>query len=156
MTAHTPEDSLWHFSLAVYGRPGVDAVCLDLQDRLGADVNLLLFVLWAGAVCGVRLPATELERLSAEAGAWQRSVVAPLRGVRRHLKGVADAQAFRQRIKDAELESERLEQTRLCQVSGLRPASADWAAAEANLRQLVQDDGAVAVLLDAARRHTPP
>ncbi|WP_448192365.1 TIGR02444 family protein [Azospirillum sp. sgz301742] len=151
MTAHTPDDSLWRFSLAVYGRPGVDAVCLDLQDRLGADVNLLLFALWVGAVCGVRLSAAELERLSADAAAWQRNVVAPLRGVRRHLKGMAGAEAFRQTVKDAELESERLEQVRLCRMSGLRPGSADWAAAEANLRMLTEDDTAVALLLDAAR-----
>lgn len=151
MTTRTPEDSLWRFSLAVYGQPGMDAVCLDIQDRLGADVNLLLFALWAGAVCGVRLPKAERMRLSAEAAAWQRDVVAPLRGVRRHLKGVAGAEAFRQSVKDAELESERLEQTRLCRASGLRPASADWAAAEANLRQLVRDERAVVLLLDAAR-----
>jgi len=153
VTTETPESSLWRFSLAVYAQPGVDTACLDLQDRLGADVNLLLFALWAGAVCGTRLSAAELERLSSEAAAWQREVVAPLRGVRRRLKGVAGAEAFRQRIKDAELESERLEQTRLCQISGLRPGSADWAAVEANLRMLITDDTAVALLLDAARHH---
>jgi uncharacterized protein (TIGR02444 family) len=154
MTTQTPEESLWRFSLAVYGRPGVDAACIDLQDRLGADVNLLLLALWAGAVCGTRLADAELERLKSEAAAWHHPVVAPLRGVRRHLKGVEGAEAFRQTIKAAELEAERLEQIRLCRASGLRPAAADWGAAEANLRRLVQNDNAVALLLDAARHHT--
>ncbi len=153
MTGQTPEDSLWRFSLGVYAQPGVEAVCLDLQDRLGADVNLLLFAVWAGAVCGARLPAAGMDELSAEAAAWQRDVVAPLRGVRRHLKGIEGAEAFRQNIKDAELDSERLEQIRLCRISGLRPAAADWTAAETNLRRLIDDDNTVARLLDAARNH---
>ena len=153
MTDQTPEDSLWRFALAVYGQPGVEAVCLDLQERLGADVPLLLFVLWAGAACGVRLPDAApdatMERLSAEADAWRNAVVAPLRGVRRHLKGVAGAEAFRQTVKDAELEAERLGLARLCRASGLRPAASDRAAAEANVRRLIGEDGAVALLLAA-------
>lgn len=147
----TPEDSLWRFSLAVYARPRVDRTCVDLQDRLGLDVNLVLLVLWAGAVCGARLTAAEAGRLADEAAAWHRPVVAPLRGVRRHLKGIAGAEALRQKIKAIELESERLEQVRLARSSGLRPGTVDWAAAEANLRWLVAEDAAVALLLDAAR-----
>ena len=149
----SPEESLWRFSLAVYSRPGVDAACVGLQDRLGADVNLLLLALWAGAVCGARLDDAELERLASEAAAWHRPVVAPLRGVRRHLKGVAGAEALRQAVKAVELESERLEQVRLCRASGLTPGTADWDAAEANLRRLVPEDDAVALLLAAAKEH---
>ncbi|WP_431855029.1 TIGR02444 family protein [Azospirillum sp.] len=149
----SPEESLWRFSLAVYGRPGVDAACIDLQDRLGADVNLLLLALWAGAVCGTPLSAADLERLASEAAAWHRPVVAPLRGVRRHLKGIEGAEALRQAVKAAELESERLEQMRLCRASGLRPGAPDWGAAEANLRRLVPGEPAVALLLAAARDH---
>jgi len=149
----SPEESLWRFSLAVYGRPGVDAACIDLQDRLGVDVNLLLLALWAGAVCGARLSGAEAERLAAEAAAWHRPVVAPLRGVRRHLKGIDGAEALRQAVKAVELESERLEQVRLCRASGLRPGTPDWDAAEANLRRLVPDEPAVALLLAAAKHH---
>ncbi|PWC31813.1 TIGR02444 family protein [Azospirillum sp. TSO22-1] len=149
----SPEESLWRFSLAVYGRPGVDAACVGLQDRLGTDVNLLLLVLWAGAVCGAQLSGEEVKRLASEAAGWHRPVVAPLRGVRRHLKGVEGAEALRQAVKAVELESERLEQIRLCRASGLRPGAPDWDAAEANLRRLVPDEPAVALLLAAARNH---
>lgn len=147
-----PEDSLWCFSLAVYGRPGVDGVCIDLQDRLGLDVNLLLLALWAGAVCGVRLDGAAMKRLESEAAAWHRPVVAPLRAVRRHLKGIAGAEALRQTVKAVELEAERLEQIRLCRASGLVPARPDWDAARANLERLVPDENAVALLLAAARQ----
>lgn len=142
----TPEDSLWQFSLATYARPGVADACLDLQDRFGADVNLLLFALWAGAVCGVRLGHAELDRLKAEAAAWHHPVVVPLRAVRRHLKGVPGAETLRESIKAAELESERLEQIRLCRASGLHPGTPDPAAAVFNLTRLIPEREAADLL----------
>jgi len=41
--ALSPADRFWAFSLALYGKPGVAPALLGLQDRLGVDVNLLLF-----------------------------------------------------------------------------------------------------------------
>ena len=41
--------ALWRFSLTVYGRAGVPAACLALQDEGGRDVNLLLYCCWVGA-----------------------------------------------------------------------------------------------------------
>ena len=38
----------WRFSLRTYRAPGVQEACLALQDRCGADVNLLLFCGWTG------------------------------------------------------------------------------------------------------------
>src|SRR5258707_13596754 len=41
------EDSpFWRFSLRFYARTKVSAACLALQDEAGADVNLLLFLLF--------------------------------------------------------------------------------------------------------------
>src|SRR5262249_40267230 len=40
--------NFWNFSLKVYGRPGVAAACIALQDGLGLDVNLLLYCCWHG------------------------------------------------------------------------------------------------------------
>ena len=48
MAASSPEP-FWDYSLALYGRPGVEACCLRLQDRLGVDVNLLLLCCWLAA-----------------------------------------------------------------------------------------------------------
>lgn len=131
----------WDFSLAAYGRPGVAEACLALQDRLGLDVNLLLFALWAGR-CGRRLTAVELATLREASGPWHREVVVPLRGVRRRLKGAADPahEALRRRIKRDELEAERLEQELLHRALPLAPGTADAEAAHANLRALVGND----------------
>lgn len=111
----------WDFSLAVYRREGVPDLCLDLQDRRGADVNVLLFAGWAGAACGVRLGAAELARLDAAVAPWREAVVRPLRAVRRRVKGEDDG--LYARLKAAELEAERLQQDRLHALSGLTPGT---------------------------------
>lgn len=111
----TESDSpFWGFSLALYGGPGVADACLSLQDRHGLDVNLLLFCCWAGAQ-GRALDASDVARLLASVEDWQRSVVRPLRQVRRRLKGLAAAESgrlgdLRRAIKDCELAAERIEQ----------------------------------------------
>ncbi|MBP2292186.1 TIGR02444 family protein [Azospirillum rugosum] len=143
------ENPLWDFSLAVYARPGVPAACLDLQDRCGQDVNVLLFAAWAGLACGVRLSAEELTRIDSTIAPWRAEVVRPLRAVRRRVKG--EDQSLYERLKSAELAAERVQQDRLFAASGLVPGpggSADLAAA--NLRLLVPgDDPALAALLSA-------
>ena len=37
------DNPFWNYSLALYARAEVAKTCLALQDRLGLDVNLLLF-----------------------------------------------------------------------------------------------------------------
>ncbi|MBP2312021.1 TIGR02444 family protein [Azospirillum soli] len=140
---------LWDFSLAVYARPGVPAACLDLQDRRGLDVNVLLFAAWAGAACGVQLSANELARVDSAIADWRAEVVRPLRAVRRRVKGEDDA--FYARLKATELEAERIQQDRLFAASGLVPGpGGDAALAAANLRLLVpEDDPALGVLVGA-------
>src|SRR5215471_18051812 len=78
---------LWIFSLAVYCAPGVSAACLDLQERRGADVNLVLYAAFVGASGRGRLDAAELAACRAATGPWSEAVVQPLRRVRRGLKG---------------------------------------------------------------------
>lgn len=142
------DNPLWDFSLALYARPGVAAACLELQDRRGLDVNVLLFAAWAGAACGVRLSAEELSRIDGTVSTWRNEVVRPLRAVRRRVKG-EDA-ALYERLKASELAAERIQQGRLFAASGLTPLSdgaRDAAAAAANLRLLVpQDDAALSAL----------
>ncbi len=167
--------SLWDFSLAVYARTGVADACLALQDRHGADVNLLLFCLWWACHGGGWLTAAELDSARAAAGAWQLQVVVPLRAVRRALKvplGAprGPAEKLRQRVKDVELEAERLEQSMLAASFAASPAAPPavetaLASAAANLRDYLAgvdlaagstDRAAVAAILagcfaDAAR-----
>jgi uncharacterized protein (TIGR02444 family) len=105
----------WRFSLQFYRLPGVAEACIALQEEAGADVNLLLFLLWHG-IQGRRLSGRQVERLEQEIAAWRDRAVIPLRAIRRALKpspGLVEpgaAEAFRTRIKAVELEAERLQQ----------------------------------------------
>ena len=148
MQSDDTADALWSFSLALYGRPGVPAWCLDLQDAHGADVNVMLALLFAGTR-GVRLDESAVDALDAAVRGWRDDVVIPLRGVRRRLKTEeGDAQALRTTIKGAELTAERLEQQALAAHLGPLPdaprAAAARAAAAANLAHYLAPRGAAA------------
>ncbi|MBT3170303.1 MAG: TIGR02444 family protein [Rhodospirillaceae bacterium] len=109
-------DTLWNFSVATYQRPGVQEACLALQDNLGADVNILMYCCWRGA-----LTKGEFDALIAALAPWQSHVVSGLRSVRRALKPMLaelgeladDAAALRRKIAGLELEAEKLQQTML-------------------------------------------
>ncbi len=116
MTEPASSGSLfWRFSLQFYRLPGVAEACIKLQEEAGCDVNLLLFLLWHGAL-GRRLSAAEVDELEQKIGPWRDLTVIPLRSIRRALKsppglvGAGSAEAFRTRIKAVELEAERLQQ----------------------------------------------
>jgi uncharacterized protein (TIGR02444 family) len=147
-----PAAELWRFSLAVYGRPGVAAACLALQDGPGLDVNLLLFCCWAG-LRGHRLAAEELEAAAAVSSPWQRDIVAPLRAIRRRLKQApgldpAECAALYEQAKALELAAEEAEQRLLAAAvpfAARESSDADQAAcAAANLRLYAGPAGAEA------------
>lgn len=132
-----PDSAFWDFSISLYGRPGVEAACLDLQRRHGLDVNLLLLCCWL-AVRGVDLGRGDARRTARAVEDWQREVVRPLRAVRRRLKiklaqpepdGVGDlfpelAARLRAGILGLELDGEHLEQLALERLtSGLSSGS---------------------------------
>jgi uncharacterized protein (TIGR02444 family) len=117
----TGETRFWTFSLAVYADPTVQQECLDLQDDHGVDVNLLLFCAFVGAVHGVALSEHATRDAIDSVSIWQKDVAGALRMARRALKpfaaeagprgtAVADLRA---RVKNAELEAERIEQEML-------------------------------------------
>jgi uncharacterized protein (TIGR02444 family) len=111
----------WDFSIAVYGAAGVQDECLALQDRCGLDVNLVLLCAYLGAIHGVALTEDDISSARREVGPWQEQIVRPLRDARRNLKTIAlqnadaadSAAQLRQQVKNAELESERIEQRML-------------------------------------------
>lgn len=120
----------WRWSLRVYRAPGVQEACLALQDRCGADVNLLLFCGWVG-LAGRALDQRLLRQAAACVGRWQAEVVAPLRAVRRTLKHggakastAAPALALRLRVAALELQAESVEQTLLFELAGSWPPPA--------------------------------
>jgi uncharacterized protein (TIGR02444 family) len=108
----------WRFSLQFYAVPGVAQACIELQDRAKVDVNVLFFLLW-NATQKRALGDAEVAEIDRAIGAWREMTVVPLREVRRALKtpppvmAAAAAESFRTRIKQVELEAERLQQEAL-------------------------------------------
>jgi len=117
---------LWAFSLSVYARDGVADECLGLQERLQLDVNLLLFVAFAGAVDGVQLESRDIAAACATYASWHGDIVRTLRAARRALKAPSTdagnplreaSAALRAQVKAAELDAEKIEQGLLWQWS---------------------------------------
>jgi uncharacterized protein (TIGR02444 family) len=101
------EFPLRDFAFQFYARPGVEPICLKLQDEGGVDVCELLWRCWLFHH-GLCLPDAPkgLDGIRR----WQLEITAPLRRLRRELKvearhgtGVA---ALRQTLKEAELQAE--------------------------------------------------
>ena len=85
MTEASANAPIWDFVLNYYGRKGVSEALIGLQDGYGIDVNMLLFLVWMAAQRR-SLGADDVQRVSETSHAWQRSVVVPIRAVRRLLK----------------------------------------------------------------------
>jgi uncharacterized protein (TIGR02444 family) len=172
------ESPLWRFSLAVYRGAGVPEECLDVQERFGVDVNLLMLCAYAGAVEGAVLSASDVAYALEATGAWHGNVVKILRQVRRTLKpwgagehdpekwapvfGKDHAQtkgpfanvveALRTKVKGAELEAEQVEQAMMW--AWLRAHAGQWRRREprqalvANVFALLVRCGATGVQAD--------
>jgi len=113
--------AFWEFSLAFYAREPVGAACLSLQDRRGADVNILLLCCWLATL---KLTVSEAGLKSAiEAVAdWRRNVLGPLRAVRRQVVNApmeiekSERRAIKDGLLAAELDSEHAAQARIVAV----------------------------------------
>jgi len=126
--------------------------CLDLQDRRGCDVNILLFCCWLGASGRPTLTAERLRGILKASDAWQSEIVKPLRAVRRLLKDrpwpealPETVDAVRRRVADAELAAEHAEQLKLAALH-TPPADRDRPV-EKRLRAAVGNLGVYAVCL---------
>ena len=137
-----PQSSpFWTFSLGYYRGPGVSEACLELQDKCGVDVNVVLFLLWLASQKR-QLGADQVKRLADKVRPWQMDVIGPIRALRRRLKTDAPlldkgaAELFRTKIKAIELESERLQQEAMYALAadlGAEPASSAATAARASI-----------------------
>jgi len=140
--------AFWDFSLRFYAQPGVAEACLELQDGAGADVNVMLYLLFV-ASHGRRLDDADIAALDAAVANWRDQVVRPLRAIRLHLKNVTDGPArdaterLRQEIKRSELAAERIQQHR---IEREFPATTFGTAA-------TSADTAVRINLDAYAKH---
>jgi uncharacterized protein (TIGR02444 family) len=108
-----PSGAFWRFSLEFYGRPGIAPCCLDLQDRFGRDVNLVLYACWVGASGRGRLTLPDLARAEAAVEPWRRRIVERLRELRRLAREEAESEALHAALRAAELKAEEHAQNRL-------------------------------------------
>ncbi|MGH6720113.1 MAG: TIGR02444 family protein [Alphaproteobacteria bacterium] len=129
-------DEFWTHTLALYRRTGVAAACIDLQDRRGADVNLLLYAMWRAVRGDGALDGDDFARLDLAVGPWRTTVVERLRAARNAIKSgfdgvaAAEAETLRKAILGQEIEGERIAHGILSAVSiAPKPARAADAAA---------------------------
>ncbi|MDE0801286.1 MAG: TIGR02444 family protein [Rhodospirillaceae bacterium] len=112
----------WEFATSAYSQPGVEKAMLSLQDRMGVDINMVLFCVWLAAYKGPNGNglAEHLAGALQISGEWQRGLVGPLRTCRENLKIVVEgpdlsgrnrevANALRGRLKANELDLEALQ-----------------------------------------------
>jgi uncharacterized protein (TIGR02444 family) len=157
------DSPLWRFSLAVYRGAGVQEECLDVQERFGIDVNLLMLCAYLGAVEGAVLSASDVADALDATGAWHANAVRSLRQVRRTLKPWGSGEgpfanvveALRTKVKGAELEAEQIEQAMMW--AWLRDHAGQWRTREprqalvANVFALLVRCGATGAQADPLR-----
>lgn len=118
----------WQFSLAIYAKPGVMETCLELQDKHGADVNLLLWCLWLNHQ-GIHLSSAQLVQAVSEIEHWREQIIKPIRRLRLETKiniaKITDKSSENsqyncyQSLKSAELEAEQYQQAQLFQIAAI-------------------------------------
>lgn len=117
------DNPFWEYSLNLYRRPGIAQLCIDLQDRYGANVNIVLFACWVGNR-GRQLDDNSLRAAVAEISGWNKRITQPLRTRRRALDpAVTGAAQEKQRLLAEELDAEKEEQARLLNWYGAHRAS---------------------------------
>ncbi|GAB2926848.1 TIGR02444 family protein [Rheinheimera gaetbuli] len=109
-------EQLWQFSLALY--PGVKSLCLQWQNELGVNVNLLLLLCYLEQQQR-SLDAAELQQLTAKLNDFSTQFTKPLRALRHNTTSAPLSQIQQQTLKQAllqaELTLEQLEQQLLLQ-----------------------------------------
>ncbi len=111
-------EGFWDFSVRTYRTAGVPEACLSLQNDYGADVNMLLYCCWTGAVIG-RFDAELFAKASEFSTQWADHVVMPLRSARRWMKHSGcdtdpaptdTCMQLREEIKSVEFAAEKMQQ----------------------------------------------
>ncbi len=168
-------NGLKDYALALYGREGVSAACLLLQERTGLDVNLLLFAAWMGAHRGYPLDEQEVLQARGKVADWHAEIVRPLRAVRRRLKTgplPAPSQAtaqLREKLQGLEISAELIELEELSALGQTLPAKPRAGTprdmATAGMTRVVaiaakrdldtEEEAAVAFIAHAATRNEP-
>ncbi|NDV88211.1 TIGR02444 family protein [Aurantimonas aggregata] len=108
-------ERLRDFALRLYAAEGTAGACLGLQQRQGANVNVILYAAWCGVVRGTLLAPKAAADAAAAVRDWHESAVIPLRNVRTDMKArvsgplAAEIHAVREKVKQVEIEAELIE-----------------------------------------------
>ncbi len=102
------QQALWQFSLAFY--PKQQALLLQLQDELGAQVNLILAICWL-ATQHRQLTPVQLHACTSAIASTQQTLIQPLRQIRRNL--TASTLHFKTELLALELKAEQQEQAEI-------------------------------------------
>ena len=115
---HSERETLIHFALALYARPSIESLCLELQDDVGVQVNLLLWCAWLDAD-GLVLSESLLESGRRRIALQDQLLVRPLRGLRRLIPKQRYLALLRGWVKRCELQAElwQLQKLQLCRES---------------------------------------
>lgn len=109
-------EQLWQFSLRLY--PNVKALCLQLQDELGANVNLLLLLCYLEQQ-QLGLNSPDIKQLAATLAQFSAAFTQPIRQLRKTADNAGLAPAMQHQLKQtllkSELQLEQLEQQLLVQ-----------------------------------------
>ncbi|WP_273728351.1 TIGR02444 family protein [Brucella gallinifaecis] len=114
MDDSTSNSELWDFMLKLYAEPGIPDALLGMQSEHAIDVPFYLAVLHA-VITQHHVSTKAISALYAEVQEWREKVVLPLRAVRTTLKmhpwstRFENASSFRDTIKSAELNAEKIE-----------------------------------------------
>jgi uncharacterized protein (TIGR02444 family) len=106
--------TIWPYVLKLYGVPEFGPAGIALQDSVGADVDILLFLCFL-ADRGREASRDDVARIDTSIKGWRETVVKPVRALRRQLKdGIAPvplavSDAIRNVVKNIELDSERIQ-----------------------------------------------
>lgn len=98
-------ENLWQFAIDVYSQPGVEDLCLELQDQQNADVTLLLWCLWLDH-CAVGFDTELWQRGWNRSAGWRRRA-GYWRRLRRRLPKWPVVRVLRHWVKHRELRAER-------------------------------------------------
>ena len=109
---------LWLFSLKFYSYQRFRESLLAFQDFSGANVNIVLYLLWLASHRRF-ISLDEVGKIISSTKSWNEEIVKPLRQMRQNLKKNKDGffsediLSLREKVKTLELEAEKIEQRTL-------------------------------------------
>ncbi len=133
MSATQETPGFWDWSLQIYGEDDVQRSCLNLQDRHGLDVNLVLWCVWAVSAGFGIIDDDTLAGGNAFATDWNAKVTSHLRIARHNLRPapagtpIEWSEGLRANTLEVELDAERIEQDFLqALLGGLQEPAETW------------------------------